>query len=900
MSNHNSVPVTVSKLSVTGQFFSVSGQSSLPLSIAANSSQSFTITFAPTSVGAATGQLAITSTASTSATIVSLSGTGVADPPPVVTGFTCNSASMGGTSTNTCTVTLSGPAPAAGVRVGISSNNSSLTTTTAAMVHANTSSVQFTASATPVSTAQTAVLAAATGSVTAAFTIQLTVPVPTLSISAASVSFGSVSENTPATQAVTLSSTGTAPVTVSAATVTGAGFSMTQGTFPITLNPGQSATITVQYDPTVLGAETGQLTVDSNSSTNGTATIPLSGTGLPVLTGFTCASASMSGAGTDQCTLTLSGPAPAAGLRVAISSNNAAVVTTTAAMVHANTSSVQFTLNVSAVSTAQTAVVTAAAGPVTDTFKLQLNAALPTLGVSGSSVAFGDVPVNVVTTRAVTLTSTGTATLTVSGATVTGTGFTLAPVTFPLSLTPGQTATISVELDPAKAGAVTGQLTVVSNSNTGSEATISLSGTGSATGAFSYSGSSLVTTLIPPNPKAAISANFFGMTIHHTATPFPAFPVSTLRFWDVVAWADIEATSGQFDWSRLDATIPAAQANGVTDFVFTLGKVPAWASTNPTDPCTGGEGAGSCSAPIKADLDAFTTQLVQRYCGKIKYFETWNEPNGSAYWDGTNAQLLAVAQDLYTIVKNPANCGCTNGICAPNGGTNPNQVIMPSISRVTAANLSWLDTYLAGTGAKYPYADIASFHGYGDTSPEQIATDVQSLEVTLANHGLSGLPLWNTEASWGSATSVDQDQAAWLMRYHVVQAAVGVSRFTWYAYDNCGWGTLWEATWCTNPQMPTNQLTDPGQAYGVVESWLIGANLTGCQQYANGLWACELQRANGYDGWMIWSSTGTDITVPVPETFGLALYRDWQNNVNALPSEITVGEMPVLLENYDL
>jgi hypothetical protein len=100
--------------------------------------------------------------------------------------------------------------------------------------------------------------------------------------------------------------------------------------------------------------------------------------------------------------------------------------------------------------------------------------------------------------------------------------------------------------------------------------------------------------------------------------------------------------------------------------------------------------------------------------------------------------------------------------------------------------------------------------------------------------------------------------------------------------------------------VPTGQLTDPGQAYSVIESWLVGANLTGCQQYVNGLWACELQRANGYDGWMIWSSTGTDISVPVPETFGLALYRDWQNNLNALPSEITVGEMPVLLENYDL
>jgi hypothetical protein len=769
-----------------------------------------------------------------------------------------------------------------------------------ALVHANTTSAQFTAVATPVASAQTALLSASTGPVTKTFALQLTVPVPILSISVTNVAFGSVSDNAPATQTVTLSSTGTGPVTVNGAAVTGADFSLSQGTFPVTLSPGQSTTITVQYDPTVLGTETGQLSISSTSSNNGTATIPLSGTGLPVLTGFTCASSSMGGAGTDLCTLTLNGPAPEGGLRVAISSDNAAVATTTAALVHTNTSSAQFTLSVSAVSTAQTATLTASTGSTANGFTLQLNAAQPTLGVSAASVAFGDVPVNVVTTRTLTLASTGTGTVTVSGATVTGSGFALVPLAFPVSLNPGQTASISVQLAPTAAGAVTGQLAIASNSTTGSSAIIPLSGKGSTTGAFSYSGSTLVTTLVPPNPSSAISGDFFGMTIRHTATPLPAFPISTLRFWDVVAWADMEASSGQFDWSRLDTTIPTAQANGVTDFIFTFGKVPSWASTNPTDSCAGGELAGSCAAPIMAAFDTFATQLVRRYCGEIKIYETWNEPNNAAYWDGTNAQLLAVAQDLYSIAKNPANCGCTNGVCAPNGGANPNQVITPSISRVTTANLSWLDSYLSGAGAQYPYADAASFHGYGDTSPEQIATDVQSLDVTLGNHGLSGLPLWNTEASWGSMTTVDQDQAAWLMRYHMVQAAAGVSHFTWYAFDSCGWGTLWEAPWCTNPQVPTGQLTDPGQAYSVIESWLVGANLTGCQQYVNGLWACELQRANGYDGWMIWSSTGTDISVPVPETFGLALYRDWQNNLNALPSEITVGEMPVLLENYDL
>jgi len=54
---------------------------------------------------------------------------------------------------------------------------------------------------------------------------------------------------------------------------------MSGATFPVTLNPTQSVTLQVQFDPTTAGAVTGQLTIQSNSSTNGTVTVGLTGTG---------------------------------------------------------------------------------------------------------------------------------------------------------------------------------------------------------------------------------------------------------------------------------------------------------------------------------------------------------------------------------------------------------------------------------------------------------------------------------------------------------------------------------------------------------------------------------------------------------------------------------------------
>ena len=103
--------------------------------------------------------------------------------------------------------------------------------------------------------------------------------VAALTVNASSIAFGNVTINTPSTQTVTLQSTGSAPVTVSAVSVSGTGFTVSGGTFPLTLNPSQSATLSVQFDPTAAGAATGQLTIVSNASTNPSVQISLSGTG---------------------------------------------------------------------------------------------------------------------------------------------------------------------------------------------------------------------------------------------------------------------------------------------------------------------------------------------------------------------------------------------------------------------------------------------------------------------------------------------------------------------------------------------------------------------------------------------------------------------------------------------
>ena len=306
--------------------------------------------------------------------------------------------------------------------------------------------------------------------------------------SANSITFGSLSIGQTATKMLSLTNGSSTSVEITQIDLTGPSFSAAgSGQLPVTIAPGGTFSLSVQFSPTTAGTMASQLTITSNSSTSSTTTIALSGTGVTAVTAATlsslsCSSESITGAGTDTCTVALSAAAPSEGLSVSLSSSNAAVTVPATVTIPGNTTSIAFAATVSSVTTSQTATLTATTGSVSNSFALQLNAtvstAIPALSLSATSLAFGDVTVNTSSTQSVTLTSTGTASVTVSAAKLTGTGFTVSELTFPVTLTSGQAATIEVQFEPVTTGTATGQLTISSNSSANSSTTIALSGTG--------------------------------------------------------------------------------------------------------------------------------------------------------------------------------------------------------------------------------------------------------------------------------------------------------------------------------------------------------------------------------------------------------------------------------------
>jgi len=112
--------------------------------------------------------------------------------------------------------------------------------------------------------------------------------------------------------------------------------------------------------------------------------------------------------------------------------------------------------------------------------------AAKSLVLNPSSVAFGSVQDGSIAKAFVTLTNGKSVATTVSNVVANGTGFAVQGLTFPVTLTPGQSFTFTATFAPQTTGLVSGSLLIMNAKNSAS-AWVPLTGTGTATGQFSLS-----------------------------------------------------------------------------------------------------------------------------------------------------------------------------------------------------------------------------------------------------------------------------------------------------------------------------------------------------------------------------------------------------------------------------
>ena len=366
-----------------------------------------------------------------------------------------------------------------------------------------------------------------------------------------------------------------------------------------------------------------------------------------------------------------------------------------------------------------------------------------------------------------------------------------------------------------------------------------------------------------------LPATFFGMHINQSTTAWPNVAFGSYRLWDDgTSWANLNTSKGVYNWAPLDSWVSTAQLHN-TQLTYTFGRTPPWASSSPTTSCN--YGAGECVAPADYNnWDSFVTTLVTRYKGKIKYYETWNEPNDPGFWKGTTPQMVELTKRAANIIHS----------IDPSA-----EVVSPGATWSSTTAWAWLDSFLSAGGG--PFVDAIGFHGYtGDNKAEGILSIVDNIQKTENAHGLS-LPLIITEGGWGLNTVItDEDaQAAFLVqRYMLITSRPAVQSLFWYQWDNPTWGTLWAST---------NGLHTAGVAYGQLTAWLIGATANGCSKTSNSTWTCSFTQANGNLALAVWNATASVAYTPGLQ-YSQSLAIDGSSKSINGSNSYTIGNKPVL------
>src|SRR2546427_600041 len=265
------------------------GGLSLPLTLAPGQKTNFSVVFAPASRGNITGSVSLVSNALNSPTTIALSGIGVQplQPQLSVTPPTASFGNVGVGTRNTYAFTLTNSGSASvtvfylKIRRPPRSTLLPYTTLFRSPGQKTNFSVVFAPASTGNMTGSVSLVSNALNSTT---TIALSgtgvQPLqPQLSVIPPSASFGDVAVGTRNSQTITLINSGTGNVTISQATPSGNGFSMTGLTVPLTLSAGQRTSFNAAFAPASAGSVTGSLSLVSDTP-NSPSTIALSGTGV--------------------------------------------------------------------------------------------------------------------------------------------------------------------------------------------------------------------------------------------------------------------------------------------------------------------------------------------------------------------------------------------------------------------------------------------------------------------------------------------------------------------------------------------------------------------------------------------------------------------------------------------
>jgi hypothetical protein len=245
-------------------------------------------------------------------------------------------------------------------------------------------------------------------------------------------------------------------------------------------------------------------------------------------------------------------------------------------------------------------------------------------------------------------------------------------------------------------------------------------------------------------------------------------------------WQDIEPEEGKFDFSRYDSIVELLSRNNI-HLLGIFNYSTTWAASS----------RQWNSPPDKNETFVrYAVKVIERYKGKVKHWEVWNEPDSATYWSGQDGlkSYCKLLKDVYIAAKKAdPDCKVLNGGLA-NG--------LASVNR------------LYDNGAR-DYFDILNIHFFESPLHEGaikavVAYPKLAYKVMMRN-GDAHKKIWITEIGcpgikrgvktenwWMGKNPGEKQQAEWLKKVYAELLKDGnVEKIFWAFFRDCyaHWGT---------------------------------------------------------------------------------------------------------------
>jgi hypothetical protein len=384
-----------------------------------------------------------------------------------------------------------------------------------------------------------------------------------------------------------------------------------------------------------------------------------------------------------------------------------------------------------------------------------------------------------------------------------------------------------------------------------------------------------------PNDKP-IPDTFFGLHMHKVLKkdkPWPTVPFKTWRLWDTgICWPEVQPNKDEWDFSLIDKAVTLAAEKDV-EIVINIGLSPRWAAARPNNKSGYGEELTASEPKNIEDWKFYVRTLAERYKGKIKYWEIWNEPDMRLFYTGTPKKMAELAKEAYIILKE----------------VDPeNMIISPAVTGYVAL-IPWLSSFLKAGGKDY--IDIIGTHFYvwfKPDSPEKVVHTINVINQYKEENNIPDLPIWNTECGIRKKNIPDKELGmGYIMRLAIVQWHYGIERFMIYSWDN-----NYQIRMVDKDYENENHLS---LAFREAQKWLIGAVSKDLVKVGNNVWIARLKR-NGADARMIWHSNDANpkykINYKIPDGWNhLIKIKQIETEIMDIPDsrKIDIGVSPVLL-----